>query len=149
MKGFPVVLEQKVTWRDLDALGHVNNAVYATYFENGRLAYVDRVLGTAAPGRIDGADRMPGGSDGMILAELTITYRSPAFLRETLLIGARVSEVRTSSFVVESQIEEKETGRLVATSRAVMVHYDYTENRATPVPPEWREAMALVEMNAR
>jgi len=34
-----------VRWRDTDALGHVNHAVYLTYLEEGRDAFYTRVLG--------------------------------------------------------------------------------------------------------
>lgn len=143
LDGYPYVLEQKVTWRDLDAWGHVNNAVYATYVENGRLGYLEQALGpltgTAGP------EITKPGRWGLILAELNITYRSPAYLSETLLIGVRIPEIRNSSFIIDTRIEEKTTGRLVATSRAVMVHYDYTEKKPVPVPQEWREALALFE----
>lgn len=131
MEGFRSVYEHRVIFRDLDALGHVNNAVYATYFETGRMEYL------AALPAVDSAS--------LILAEITITYRSPAFLREQLLIGTRVTEVRNSSFVVEGQIEEKSTGRLVATSRAVIVHFNYTQGKSQPVPASWREAFAQCE----
>jgi acyl-CoA thioester hydrolase len=90
---------------------------------------------------------LPGGMGnlGLILAELTITYKSPAFMREDLLIGTRISEIKNSSFIVEGRIEEKTTGRLVATSRAVIVHYDYGENRSLPLPDAFREAVAELE----
>ncbi len=133
MEGYRYTTEQQVIWRDLDALGHVNNAVYATYFETGRLGYISSMAG--------GADKL----FGLILAEITITYKSPAYLQERLVIGVRVTEIRNSSFVVESQIEEKETGRLVATSRAILVHYDYGQNRSVPVPQEWRETIGKLE----
>jgi acyl-CoA thioester hydrolase len=133
LEGFRFTIERRVEWRDLDALGHVNNAVYATYFETSRLEYIAQLTG--------GQTNL----FGLILAELTITYKSPAFLREVLVIGTRVSEIRNSSFIVEGEIREKETGRLVATSRAVIVHYDYNENRSKPVPPEWREKIARFE----
>ncbi|MFZ5814628.1 MAG: acyl-CoA thioesterase [Bacillota bacterium] len=136
MEGFPFSIEQRVVFRDVDMLGHVNNAVYATYFETARLEYILSVGGEAAA------------SLPLILAEITITYKSPAFLRETLEIGVRVAEIRTSSFIVESQIVEKESRRLVATSRAVIVHYDYAEQRAKPVPQEWRERFAQMEGRA-
>jgi acyl-CoA thioester hydrolase len=134
MEGFPCVVEQRVAFRDLDALGHVNNAVYASYFETGRVEYLAAVSET---GVIDPFH--------LILAELTITYKSPAFLRETLLIGTRITEMRNSSFVVEGRIEEKTTGRLVATSRAVVVHYDYKARRSAPIPQHWREAISRFE----
>lgn len=122
-----------MVWRDLDALGHVNNAVYATYLETARGAYLTALTGCDIDFR------------SLILAELTITYRSPAFLGETLQVGGRVAEIRNSSFILESQIEEQRSGRLVATARAVVVHYDYTAKRAKPVPKEWRGAISRLE----
>lgn len=130
MEGFRSIYEHTVIFRDLDVLGHVNNSVYATYLETGRIEYLAAI----------GADAL-----GLILAELTVSYRSPAFLREKLLIGTRVSEIKNSSFIVEAAIEEKNTGRLVATSRAVIVHYDYAEGRSKPLPQEWREKIAAFE----
>lgn len=136
MEGFRFQTEQRVVFRDVDMMGHVNNAVYATYFETARMDYLYAVGGEAV-------NSLP-----LILAEITITYKSPAFLRETLVVGVRVAEVRNSSFVVESQINEKATGRLVATSRAAVVHYDYAEMRAKPLPQEWRERFARFEGRA-
>lgn len=136
MDGFHFSLEQRVVFRDVDMMGHVNNAVYATYFETARLEYLYTIAG-------DEAGALP-----LILAEITITYKSPAFLRETLKIGVRVAEVRNSSFIMEGEIRERGTGRLVATSRAAVVHYDYAEQRAKPLPQEWRERFARVEGRA-
>jgi acyl-CoA thioester hydrolase len=81
----------------------------------------------------------------LILAELTITVRSPAFPGGTIQVGGRVAEIRNSRFILESQIEEQRSGRLLALARAVVVHYDYTANRAKPVPKEWREAISRLE----
>lgn len=136
VQGFPFVCEQQVTFRDIDMLGHVNNAVYATYLENARLAYIYAAGGEAA-------SSLP-----LILAELNITYKSPAFFRETLQIGARIQEIRNSSFVMESQIVEKESQRLVALNRAIIVHYDYATQRPAPLPAEWRERFERFEGRA-
>lgn len=133
MEGFRSISEQRVVFRDLDVLGHVNNAVYSTYLETARLDYLSALESLGIEAR------------DLIMAEITITYKSPAFLRETLVIGTRVSEVRNSSFLVDAQIEEKTTGRLVATSRAVLVHYDYAAGKATPIPAAWREAFSQFE----
>jgi acyl-CoA thioester hydrolase len=134
LDGFRSVVELQVQFRDLDALGHVNNAVYASYLETGRLEYF------AALSESEDITAF-----SLILAELTITYKSPAFLRETLLVGTRVTEIRNSSFILEGQIVDKKSQRLVATSRAVLVHYDYTENRSKPVPQAWRELISTLE----
>jgi acyl-CoA thioester hydrolase len=130
LEGFRSTYEHTVIFRDVDVLGHVNNAVYATYFETGRMEYLFS----------QGAEKL-----GLILAELTISYKSPAYMRERLLIGTRVIEIKNSSFIVEGRVEAKETGRLVATSRSVIVHFDYGENRPTPLPDEWRAKFAAFD----
>jgi acyl-CoA thioester hydrolase len=124
--------EMEVRWRDVDALGHVNNAVYLTYLEQARVRYFEEIglgFGTDA---------------GMILAEITCTYRSPLSLSERVTVWMRVSEFRNSSFIVLYRIEG-EDGRLAATARSVQVCYDYDANRAVPIPDEWRAAIAAYE----
>lgn len=133
MEGFRFTFEQQVVFRDTDMLGHVNNAVYATYFETARVEYLHNLtadLETLVT---------------FILAEITITYKSPAYLRERLVIGLRVTEIGNSSMVFEGRIVEKETGRLVATSRAVLVHFDYKNQRPVPVPAELRARIGRFE----
>lgn len=120
----------KVRWRDLDSLGHVNNAVYLTYLEQARLHYMEAV-GLSFDSR-DGA--------GMILAEITCTYRSPLLLGEQVTTWLRVSELRNSSFLFEYRMEGDD-GRLVATAQSVQVCYDYDAERSVPIPDAWRERL--------
>jgi len=54
-----------------------------------------------------------------ILAEVTCSYRSPAHLGETLLVGIRVSSVGRKSFVFQYEMRDQATGRLVADGRSV------------------------------
>lgn len=133
MEGFRAVVELTVAWRDLDAYGHVNNAVYASYFETGRIEYFAQLV----------ADQMEPPT--VILAEQTISYKSPAFLRERLLLGTRITEMGNSSLIMETELREKTTDRLVATGRAILVHYDYTENKPVALPQAWREMIANFE----
>ena len=56
---YPVIHQQTVAWGDMDAFGHVNNAVFASYYEMARVAYFDQVLG----------ERVNWNQTGMILAK--------------------------------------------------------------------------------
>ncbi len=129
---FSTTLE--VIWRDLDALGHVNNAVYFTYLEYARMKYLQE-LNLAFRDLRD---------VGIILAEATCTYRSPLSLGERVTIWVRVSELHNSSFVFEYRMEG-EDGRLVATARTVQVCYDYAAGRPIPIPDHWRAAITAYE----
>jgi acyl-CoA thioester hydrolase len=123
------IYEQTVVWRDLDAYAHVNNAVYATYFENARLDFLESLT------------RGCGEDFRVILAEQTIRYRSQAKLHDRLLIETRIREVRNSSFIMVATITDAADGRLVAEGEAVLVHFDYQAGRPVPVSPAWRERL--------
>ena len=124
----------EVRWRDLDPMGHVNNAVYFTYLEQARTHYLLEV------GLLPGA---PSGM-GFILAEASCQFKAPLQLGERVTIHTRVSQLRSSSFIFEYRAEA-EYGRLVATARTVQVCYDYQAQRSVPVPDEWREAVIAYE----
>ncbi len=125
--GFRFKTEVQVRFGDLDLLGHVNNAVYLTYFETAHVAYWAAVTGKAD---LQGFD--------MILAETTCTFRSPAFYDEWLDVWVKPTALGRSSVRYEYRINERTTGRLVATGRSVMVRYDREAGRAAPFPPELR-----------
>ncbi|MCS7179579.1 MAG: thioesterase family protein [Anaerolineae bacterium] len=129
---FSTTLE--VIWRDLDALGHVNNAVYFTYLEYARMKYLQE-LGLGFRDRREA---------GIILAEACCTYHSPLALGERVTIWVRVSEMRRSSFVLEYRMEGND-GRLVATARTVQVCYDYAAGHPVPIPDQWRAAITAYE----
>lgn len=129
---FSTTLE--VRWRDVDALGHVNNAVYFNYLEQARLHYM-RELGFLPPNST---------AVGVIIAEASCRFKSPLRLGEQVTIRARVSEFRRTSFIFEYRIEG-EDGRLAATAQTVQVYYDYDGQRPSPIPDEWREAFIAYE----
>ena len=98
----------EVRFRDLDALGHVNNAVYLTYLESARIAYWLHVT------RRSGLDALD-----MILARVEIDYRSPLSYGEAVDVTVRCASMRRSSFVLEFAARERAAGRLVADTDAL------------------------------
>ena len=123
LSGFRFVHEQEVRFRDLDAIGHVNNAVFLTYLESARIAYWLHVTQRSGLSALD-----------MILARAEIDYRSPAQWGEALRVGVRCARLGRSSFVLEFRVEC--AGRLVAEARKVCVSYDHESGSSRPLP-EW------------
>lgn len=132
-----------VTFRDLDAFGHVNNAVYATYLENARLAYFAQLLTMPVlpPHLVKAMDGPGAGEPSLILADLAIAYRSPAMMGETVRVQVWVSRLGTKSFDMSYRLLEAASGRLIAEAKTVLVAFDYAQNRSVPLPQRWREAM--------
>ena len=135
--------EVEVRLSDTDAMGHVNNARYLTYVEIARVVYYERVTGNALPIGSHGAE------EGMILAEIRMTYRSTSFYGERLTVETRVERIGRSSFGMAHRITAPESrygpARLVAVADSTLVSYDYKDECPIPVPDEWRVAMEAFE----
>ncbi len=126
---FPFEVTLEVAFRDIDAFGHVNNAVFLSYMEYGRVKYLTHLFeGTelTAESLLD----IP-----IILVEATCTYRSPALLSEKLTIGLAVSRFGNTSFDLVYRILGQD-GRLIATGKTIQVMYDYEHARPFAVPDE-------------
>ncbi|MCX6028432.1 MAG: thioesterase family protein [Chloroflexi bacterium] len=138
----PVEVPIPIRWRDLDALGHVNNAVYLTYFEVARLGYIRALLGDDI--QRDPRTLLPVGFQ-FILAEVTCSFRSPATLSDRLIVAIWVSQVGRKSFVFEYRISDEVTGRLVAEGCSTQVWYDYAAGESRTVPAEVVERMERMQ----
>jgi acyl-CoA thioester hydrolase len=121
----PFVHQETVRFRDLDALGHLNNAVYATFLEQARLAFLE-----------------PQGArvKSMILARLEIDFRSPVELGETVEITVTPARVGSKSFDLEYVLTVGD--RAVAEAKTVLVAYDYENAQSMEIPKEWKERLA-------
>ena len=129
----------QVRIRDIDAFGHVNNAVVSSYVEQARVTYLRDVLDLNPIGP---QDRMP-----LILAMIQLEYLSPIFLEDRLDIGSRVEWVGNTSIGMSHELRA-EGGRDLARSSSVLVSYDYAQARPMPVPDDWRTALRAHEGRA-
>ena len=125
MEGFAFVHRETVRFRDVDALGHVNNAVFLTYLEEARIGYL-----------------LPFGADvtNMILARVEIDFKAPLRSGDEIEIGVRPSGVGTKSFELAYEVRRGDT--VAAQAKTVLVSYDYETGRPVEVPESWREALA-------
>ena len=123
-----------VRFRDLDSLGHVNNAVYFTYCEVARNAYWKQLLGVR---RLAEAN--------FILAHAELDYRAQANGDHDIVVVVRVSFVGNTSFGFEYRVLEEGTGTLLAEGRSVQVTFDYKTNQKVPMPPSARQRILEFE----
>ncbi len=136
---FPCVVPVEVRFRDLDAMGHVNNAVYLTFFEQARLAFWLALHPGGAPGEAVDVARI-----GFVLARAECDYASPVRLGERLLVGCRAGDFGASSFVFDYRIVAAGGSvdaevRLVASGRTVQVTWDWASGTKVPVPDELKK----------
>ena len=126
----------QVRFRDTDAFGHVNNAVFFSYIELARIRYFLDVLEPAQP-----FDRLP-----LILARVELDFRSPIMFGEAVEVETRVDRIGRSSIGMSHRMTAD--GRLVGEAQSVLVTYDYEIARPMPVPDEWRTKFGAYEGRA-
>jgi acyl-CoA thioester hydrolase len=131
---FSVVRVLRPRFRDTDAMGHINNAVYITYLEVARQEYWSRIDPAADYREVP-----------FILARVECDFRSEALMREVLELHVRCPWIGGKSFGFEYEIREQATQRLVVEAKSVQVCYDYATKRSIPVPETLRDAMERIE----
>lgn len=111
----------------MDALGHVNNAIYARWLEQARIAYFQRV------------GLLGAGTVGPILARQAIDFVEPVTYPDTVTVSVGVSRIGTTSitlsYLCTSQAKQ---GAVVMKAESVIVVFDYAEGKKTPVSDELR-----------
>jgi acyl-CoA thioester hydrolase len=123
LEDFPYRLADNVRFADLDPNGHVNNAVYATYFETGRVTLMkDRSTGLMPPGL------------GWIMVRIDIHFRAELHWPGKIELGLGVARFGRTSVTFDQVIFSE--GKCVASAQAVTVLIDETTRKPTPLTSE-------------
>lgn len=119
----------QVRFKDIDKLGHVNNANHLTYFELSRVHYLADVIKTP----IDWS------KEGIILARIEVDYKSPILMDDEVWVYSRVSRMGASSYDMEYMIVRVSNGisALAALGKSVQVCFDYETNKPMQMPVAW------------
>lgn len=126
IEGYPISARIEVRWKDLDAMGHVNNALYFTYFEIARARYWEEVFGAKTIKDIN-----------FILASVQCDFVSQTSYGESLEVGIRIPSAGKTSFAFEYEVHAVGDGRLVARGRSTQVLFDYARDAKTPITEAW------------
>jgi acyl-CoA thioester hydrolase len=114
-------IDIQVRFSDTDALGHLNNASFATYVEVARLEFL-RALGKSVT--------------SLILANLAVDYRRQVLFDEPVQVETWVEKLGTSSIAIAHAVYASD--QRAADVRSVVVHFDYATNKSLPLTDEMR-----------
>lgn len=115
----------EVRFRDCDAMGHVNNAVYFTYFEQAR-AVMAETLGLRRA--------LSQAGLGVILAHTSCDYKAQVVFGDQIEVGVRVVTLGRTSFTSEFEARRVRDDAVVAIGKSVQAVFDYDADRTTPIP---------------
>jgi acyl-CoA thioester hydrolase len=115
-----------VRFSDIDAMGHVNNAIYLTYFEEGRKAFLREALNIVDPAEYP-----------FILARISCEYIRPIRLEDPVAVKIWVSETEKKSFKFKYELCSPDNGAILyGSGESVMVMFDYMKKETVAVPDE-------------
>ncbi len=134
-KDFKYSIRITPRYKDVDYMGHVNNAVYLTYFEEGRFAYCKHVKVL-----------IPGESPvSFIILDNYCKYERAIVFYEDIELYVKISEIKNKSFRFEYLMMLAGSDEVVATGYSTAVAYDYSKKMSVPIPDDARDRILKFE----
>lgn len=123
----------QIRYADLDALGHVNNSNYLTYFEIARVHYFNALLGKDWDWR----------NEGMILANSSLEFLKPLLIQHEAEVKISTLSVGTKSFELYYEISVDDV--VFCSGKSVMVAFNSLRNETIPIPSVMREGLLRLQ----
>ncbi len=124
----------QIRFRDTDAMGHVNNAVYITYFEMVRIMLFKKLFNRDS-------DRNLLAVSPVIAAKNSCNYKIPLFIGAKIKAECCVHRIGKKSFTIFTEIIDEENGAIYADGETVIVFYDYNAKKSIEIPQKYRKAL--------
>ena len=126
-----IITDITIRFRDIDSMGHVNNAVFFTYFEEGRKVFLHKLFNIVNP------DEYP-----FILAHIECDYLKPVRISDPISLHLWVGETGQKKFDLVYTIVDRNNQSIVyASGRSVQIFYDYKKNLTIPIPQYFLDKM--------
>lgn len=120
-----------IRFSDIDAVGHVNNAIYLTYFEIARLNYWREIINWNLR------------ENGVIVGRSEVNYLKPITLDDEIVCYVRTTRIGNSSFDMMHLLARVTPNgeEICTTGKTVCISYDYSLNKSVSIPLKEREKM--------
>lgn len=123
-------LKVNVRFLETDAFGHINNTNYFIYLEEARIQFFEAI------GLASDVEEW-----NFLLASTTCNFISQGYFNQLLTIRTFLTKVGTKSCEVIQDISCSQTGEIVAKGTAVLVCFNFTDQKSIPIPELIRETM--------
>jgi acyl-CoA thioester hydrolase len=132
---FRSVLPLQIRFNDIDMLGHVNNGVYLSYFDLGKVNYFQEIMPEGVNWR----------NINTVIANINCDFFAPTTFSEQICVVTAVTHIGESSFRLEQRIIDVDSGDVKCVARTVMVAIDPATGHSAPINPEWIRAVEEFE----
>ncbi|CAH0345854.1 hypothetical protein BCI9360_02156 [Bacillus sp. CECT 9360] len=130
-------IEVTVRFCETDALGHINNTSYFIYLEEARIKFFES-LGYS----------MDKNEWNFIMASTKCDFVNQGYFNQILTVSTYVTKIGTKSFEIYHEIICSQTGQLIAKGNAIIVFFDFKDQRSKPIPDLLREGLKSYLMDS-
>lgn len=124
----------QIRFNDVDKFGHVNNAIYLSFYDLGKTNY----FGSICP-------NVDWEKDAILIVRLEVNFISQIFSTDQISVQTAVTAIGTKSFDLAQRVIDLETGIVKCICRSTMVTYDLIEHKSKPLTKEWVDAICEYE----
>lgn len=125
----------QLRFNDFDALGHVNNSVYFSFYDLGKTSYFKDVIPNMSVNK----------DVGVVIANIQVNFILPVYPNEQVAVQTAVVEIGTKSFKLFQQLIDTDTNEVKCICHTVMVCFDAKTRSTYPISEEWKNAMINFE----
>ncbi len=121
----------QIRFSDIDALHHVNNACIQHYYDQGKNAYMQEVLGM----------KHIWEGYGFIQANTNTNFLIPIYIEDHISVRTRVTRIGTKSVTFYQEIVSADTSNVLSNCTSVLVGFDIPNKKSIVLLPEWTQAI--------
>lgn len=134
-ESFKTSLPIQIRFGDIDAMGHINNNIYFSYFDLGKTAYFDLIRPMAV-----------SWTEGLIVvAHVEVDFLSPIFYKEKIVVETKIKKLGEKSGVFLQQLRSVKNNEIKSRCESVFVAYNASTQSSMLIPDEWREVISSYE----
>ncbi|MDD4991535.1 MAG: thioesterase family protein [Paludibacter sp.] len=127
----------QLRFNDFDALGHVNNSVYFSFYDLGKTAYFNQVMPDVSVSK----------EVGVVIGHIEVSFLLSVYPGENVAVETAVVEIGNKSFKLLQHLIDLDTKQVKCICQTVMVCFDAITKTTRPISEAWRKAMADFEQN--
>lgn len=121
----------QLRFNDFDALGHVNNSVYFSFYDLGKTTYFNDVIPNMSSNK----------EVGVVIANIQVNFILPVYPNENVAVQTAVVEIGNKSFKLFQQLIDVDTNEVKCICQTVMVGFDAKTKATRTISDDWKKAM--------
>lgn len=125
----------QIRFNDIDALGHVNNAIYMEFFDLGKATYFTDVNGGPVDWR----------TANVVVANVNCNYLAPIYFHEPIEVQTQAEYVHDRSVKLLQQLVNTSTGEVKCQCVVIMVGFDVKAGVSAPISDDWKQKLSAFE----